>query len=122
MLGIGVRRRIHVLDNAYTGPLVLDLANTLMWICSAKGYFATQTARKIYSAYKKVRKLHTREQQSLFSALHYAYLSHMLVDMYLFCSKKDRLPLRYIRWGITNLLTTESKLPFDQRRFQQLFS
>lgn len=109
-------------DNAYNGPLLLDLANTMMWFCSKNGKFNLQEAQTIYKSYVKVRKLNKQEKRYLFNALHYAFLSHMLIDIYLYVSKTDRLPLSYIKFGIANLLETEKNLSITHKQFNHIFN
>ncbi|MBU1036522.1 homoserine kinase [Patescibacteria group bacterium] len=107
-------------DNSYNGPLVLDLANTMMWYCSKEGNFNLKRAKIIYDSYNKIRKLTTIEKKYLFKALHFAFLSHVLVDIYFLALKK--LPQSYINWGLKNLLLTEKNLKISKQKFSKIFN
>ncbi len=109
-------------DNSYNGPLVLDLANTLMWYCSRQGVFDMKKARIIYRAYAKVRKLSHTERNALFDTLHYAFLTHVLADIYLEFSKDYpmiRIPESYMLWEVDNLLASQQNLKITKREFQK---
>lgn len=105
-------------DNSYNGPLILDLANTLMWYCSNSGIFNVKKARIIFAGYKQTRQLTKQEKYYLYDALQFAFLSHMLIDIYYM--QKD-LPRQYILWGLKNLLKTQKQLAVSKRQFQLLF-
>jgi len=108
-------------DNSYIGPLILDLANTLMWFCSKNGKFNFKKAKIIFEGYTKKRKISPREKKYFYNVFHYVFLSHMLVDIYLLVSKKDRLNQKYIYWGIDNLLKTEKNIKLSQKEFNIIF-
>ncbi|MBU4369327.1 phosphotransferase [Patescibacteria group bacterium] len=108
-------------DNSYNGPLIFDLANTIMWFCSKGGNFDFEKAILIFSGYIKKRKLLSIEKRFFYKALHYSFLSHMLVDIYLLVSKKDRLSHKYIIWGIENLLETQKNLNLLENDFNKMF-
>ncbi|MFA6098041.1 MAG: phosphotransferase [Patescibacteria group bacterium] len=103
-------------DNSYNGPLVLDLANTIMWFCSKNGRFNLKAALIIFRSYQSVRALNQSEKRNFIKVLHFAFLSHILVDMYHLALGK--LPLGYIRWGIKNLLLTEKDLKVTDKDFK----
>lgn len=107
-------------DNSYNGPLVLDLANTMMWFCSEEGKFDVKNAFAIYQGYRSIRKLNSQEKEYLFEALHFAFLSHMLVDIYFLAL--DKLPLSYIKWGMANLCETEKNLTLTKEEFKSIFN
>jgi homoserine kinase type II len=112
-------------DNSYNGPLILDLAATLMWFCSEKGKFNFPRAKIIYNAYNRARKLRSSELKAFFKAFHYAFLSHVLADIYLNYSKdfpEIELPESYMIWEIENLLETEKNLKISEREFLKLLS
>jgi homoserine kinase type II len=96
-------------DNSYNGPLVLDLANTIMWYCSKEGEFNMQAAKIIFKSYDKVRRLSGQERRRFVQALRYAQASHVFVNMYWLALKK--LPAWYLRWGIRNIYMTGKNLP-----------
>ncbi|PIR82998.1 hypothetical protein COU19_02955 [Candidatus Kaiserbacteria bacterium CG10_big_fil_rev_8_21_14_0_10_56_12] len=104
-------------DNPYTGPLILDLANTLMWFCSSKGVFDVARARTICRAFVSKRIPTPAEKAALFDAYHYAVLSHVLMDIYLEYSKdypSIRIPESYMLWGVDNLLSAEQRFPLTR--------
>lgn len=96
-------------DNSHNGPLILDLANTIMWYCSKEGSFNMPAARIIFKAYDKARRLTGQERRHFVRALKYAQASHVFVNMYWLTLGK--LPAWYMRWGIRNLFATSSHLP-----------
>jgi homoserine kinase type II len=106
-------------DNSYNGPLIFDLADTLAWFCSKKGNFNINEAKKIYQGYKSVRKLTTKEQQTLFDALHKVLCAIVLCGIDYLNHKK--LPEKYIIWLIDNLLETEKNLKLTREQFQKIF-
>ena len=105
-------------DNSYIGPLVFDLAHTMAWFCSKKGKFDARKAKAIYKGYISVRRLALKEERSLFDALHYSFLSHVLIDIYFLALGK--LPKSYILWGIDNLLAAEKNLAFTRAEFKKM--
>jgi len=107
-------------DNSYNGPLVLDLANTMMWFCSKDGKFDLDNAFVIYQGYKQIRKPTKQEKECLFEALHFAFFSHMMVDFYYLAL--DKLPLWYIKWGMANLCETEKNLNLTKEEFKSIFN
>ena len=106
-------------DNSYNGPLIFDLADTLMWFCSKKGKFDMEGAKVIYKGYTSVRKLTIREQQSLFNALHRVFCAIILCGIDYLNHKK--LPEKYIVWTIDNLLETQKNLKITKGEFQEIF-
>ncbi|MFH0829246.1 MAG: phosphotransferase [Candidatus Kerfeldbacteria bacterium] len=118
----GRLRGIIDFDNAYLGPILLDLANTMMWFCSRRGRFDLEGSLAIAQAYNAVRPLGALERRSLFKAVHYAAVSHVLVDIDMMLHGRHRLPLSYIRWGIKNLLETERRLSFTHEEFDGMLA
>jgi homoserine kinase type II len=107
-------------DNSYIGPLILDLANTLMWYCSTPNKFDLIKAKNLYKSYQKIRKLNSLEKCYLYEALHFIYLAHTFVDIYWLSLKK--LPKKYIIWGIDNLLSAEKNLKISKQEFLKIFN
>jgi homoserine kinase type II len=102
-------------DNSYIGPLVFDLADTLMWFCSKGGLFDTMRAKAIYKGYESARKLNPPEREALFDALHNVYLAISLCGVDYLAQKK--LPERFVVWVIDNLLETEKNFQFTKEEF-----
>jgi homoserine kinase type II len=105
-------------DNSYIGPLVLDLANTVMWFSSKEGEFDTSAAKTIFDGYASQRELPASEKESFCDTLHYAFLSHMVIDIYYLAL--GLLPEDYILWGIDNLLKTEQNLALRTNELKEL--
>jgi len=111
-------------DNSYTGPLLLDLANTLMWWCSHNGRFDFRKARIIYKAYTKERPLSGAERAAFFTVFHYNILSHFIVNPYVHHSKDFptlRIPQDYMLWEVKHLLATQRNLHISKEKFATLF-
>lgn len=107
-------------DNAYEGPLLFDLAHTMAWLCRFEGKtFDLSKARMLYLGYKEQRVLDAEEKNSLFEAVHYAFLSHVLVDIVLLA--EDELPKKYIIGSIDTLLEAERKLTISKEEFNKKF-
>ena len=106
-------------DNSYNGPLLLDLANTMMWFCSKRGQLDTKKTLTIFRGYQRARKNSGQEKKFLFEAIHFVTLSHILVDFYFFALKA--LPISYIRWSIGNLLKAEKNLKLSKGAFTLMY-
>lgn len=107
-------------DNSYNGPLVFDLAHTLMWFCARKGNFDFAKTKIVYDAYNRVRHLNKAERDNMSRALHYSCLSHSFIDVYFQIHRKE-LSLEYVYWGIDNLLPAHKHLLKNEARFKKIF-
>lgn len=96
-------------DNAYNGPLIFDLADTLMWYCSDRGKFRMERAKSIYQGYVGVRTLSALERDLILTALHQVFMGIGVCGMELLAKKT--LPEDFIIWVIENLVWAERTLP-----------
>lgn len=108
-------------DNSYNGPLLLDLASTIMWFCSKEGKFDIIKAREIYLAYKKVRKITKLEREYFFETLHHTYLSHVLMNYYFLATGFCIPPMGYLKWEMADFLETEKNLSIPKDKFKSIF-
>jgi len=106
-------------DNAYPGPLVFDLADTLMWFSIKNGMFNLNDAKIIVKGYKRVRILSKQEYESLFNAIHYVILGLALCGLDFLAQKK--LPEYFVVWCFENLLEAEKNLKITKKEFQEMF-
>lgn len=107
-------------DNSYNGPLVFDLAHTLMWFCARNGKFDFTKTKTVYNAYNKIRRLTKTEKANMLRALHYSCLSHSFIDIYFQIHRKE-LSLAYVYWGIDNLLPAHKYLLKNEAKFKKIF-
>lgn len=107
-------------DNSYNGPLVLDLAKAMQWFATKNGTFYIKRARLIYQGYITQRKLSKLEEQWLFSAIHFSFLSHVFVDTYYLAKHEMGLPKRYIIWLIKNMIRAEKHFALDPETFKEM--
>lgn len=103
-------------DNSYNGPLIFDLADTLMWFCSRRGTFDMEGAKKIYQGYQGARKLNMQERNLLLTALHRVFCGITLCGIDLL--NKKTLPKDLVVWVIDNLLEAEKNLKMTNEQSQ----
>jgi len=103
-------------DNSYNGPLIFDLADTLMWFCSRRGRFDMEDAKKVYQGYQSARKLNAQESSLLLTALHRVFCGITLCGIDLLNQKT--LPKELVVWVIDNLLEAEKNLTISKQQFQ----
>lgn len=122
-------------DNSLFGPLIFDLAITMMWFCSRAGKFYFNKAVIIYRTYNKVRKISKLEKNNLFKALHLCLLGHILAAYYHlvislrpFDNKKGEWYIKnvvglrgHIKWLINNFLETEKRFTISKSEFRKFF-
>ena len=70
-------------DNAYRGPLLLDLAKSMVWFGLDRNHFSVKNARDIYRGYVSSQKLTMLEYKELYRMLKFAFASHLYVDFYM---------------------------------------
>lgn len=107
-------------DNAYNGPLIFDLADTVIWFSSKEGRFNKKRARIILRGYQKVRKLNKKEKGNFPKALN--GVVHGLVLHCLDYVSHQKLPEAYGIWVIDNLLETEKGLKFSEAELKKMLS
>lgn len=109
-------------DNAYTGPLVLDLANTIIWNCARSGKIDFTKMKILLSAYQKFRKLTLQEKQQLWSALNFLLASHIYEDMYgyVYGYNSKSLPLSLIDWEMDKLFPAQLQLMTKYDKFKKI--
>jgi len=109
-------------DNFYYGPLVLDIANTIIWNCAREGFVNYNLTDKLLRGYEKNRKLTSKEKKYLWPALNFLFASHIYEDMYgsTFGYNSGKLPQSLIKWELKYLLPAQKKLLADQKKFDKL--
>jgi len=122
-------------DNSYNGPLILDLAITIMWFCSA-GKINLRKALIIYRAYNKIRKFTKLEKEYFFETIHYAHVSVALICFYCYAvnyrgfvikekgfyitNMKTFVP--FMRWIMDNFLEAEKNFSISKEEFRKIFN
>jgi len=96
-------------DNSYIAPLIIDLANTIIWFCAKGSELDTKKTITIIEAYQTARKMSKNEKAYLLKAIHFTYLRNLLRGIEYFAMKKVKKDL--IDWAIDNFLVAEQKLP-----------
>lgn len=98
-------------DNSYIAPLVIDLANTMIWFCARGRRFDMEKAEIIAEAYQDSRRLDAAEKAYLPSAIHFVYLRNLLRGFEYFSLGK--LKKEFIYWAIDEFWEAEQKLPIN---------
>ena len=75
-------------DNAYIGPFILDLAKAMVWFGRSGGNFKHERLRSLYKGYVEARTMTSREYEYLYNAVNFAFLSHIIVDYYMYAIGK----------------------------------
>ena len=96
-------------DNSFVGPLVLDLAKSMVWFGTSKKKFILNDALQVYYGYIKNKPLSKEEFSVLYKAIKFAFLSHIFVDYYMRAIKATSE--EYFEWIINDLY--ESYLSFE---------
>jgi homoserine kinase type II len=96
-------------DNSYNAPLIIDLANTIMWFCADKRGLNIGRSKLLVAAYSKKRKLNKIESKYLPLAVHFVYLRNVLraIEYY----AKGRVSKSWVLWALKDILSLEKKLP-----------
>lgn len=94
----GILSGVIDFDNAYRGPFILDLAKSMVWFgLEAEGTFSLEKASEILRGYVRGRRVTLAEYRELYTAIHYAFLSHIVMDYYMHALQKtDRKYFDYI--------------------------
>lgn len=104
-------------DNSYIGPLVLDLAKTMMWFGLYDKKMNLTYARDIYRGYKSVRKLTALEYEALYKTIMFAYASHLFDVFYMASLKKNTM--RYFRFLMNNLYSSYKNFTVSKQDFYE---
>jgi homoserine kinase type II len=67
-------------DNMHRGVFLVDLAKAMMWFGMKGKTFNLGTARAVLKGYETARPLNPEEKVLLTKALHFAFVSHIVVD------------------------------------------
>jgi len=102
-------------DNAYQGPLILDLGVTMSWYGIADGRVNPTKVKKLYKAYSKARKLNDIEKKNLFNAFHFAILRNSLRALEFLA--QGRLPQRWVHGYLVNYLAAERNFKMSRQEF-----
>lgn len=102
-------------DNAYQGPLILDLAVAMSWHGIVKGRVNLAKVKSLYSAYSKKRKLSSGERKSLFDAFHFAILRNALRALAFLA--QGRLPQKWVYSYLDHYLEAERNFVSTREEF-----
>lgn len=105
-------------DNSYIGPLLLDLAKSMVWFGTRNKRFYADDALQIYRGYVQERKLTKEEYVQLYKAIKFAFLSHIFVDYYMRAMKKTSK--KYFEFIINDLYVAYKTLRMTEREFYKL--
>lgn len=75
-------------DNAYRGPLILDLAKSMVWFGIKNKKFDLVRALEVLKGYQKIRPLSVLERKELHKAVKFAFLSHIFMDYHMYAAGK----------------------------------
>lgn len=81
--------------NCYRGPLLVDIAKTLVWFSLRKDTIDAKLLRSFLTEYERIRPLTQREKTLLPFALRFAAASHIFIDYYTYIH--HIVPLSYLR-------------------------
>jgi len=104
-------------DNSYIGPLVLDLAKTMMWFGLHDKKMNLTYARDIYRGYESARKLTALECKELYKAIMLAYATHLFDVFYMASLKKNTM--RYFRFLMNNLYSSYKNFTVSKQDFYE---
>jgi homoserine kinase type II len=102
-------------DNAYHGPLILDLAVAMSWYGIANGRVDPAKIKSLYSAYSKKRELIYSEKKSLFDAFHLAVLRNALRALAFLA--QGRLPQKWVYSYLDDYLEAERNFVATREEF-----
>ncbi len=83
-------------DNAYIGPLVLDLAKSMVWFGIERKRFRVSYAKDILRGYERIRPLPLSEKNNIYRAVKFAFASHLFIDFYM--NSKGAIPHSYFKF------------------------
>ncbi|OHA15166.1 MAG: hypothetical protein A3G52_03490 [Candidatus Taylorbacteria bacterium RIFCSPLOWO2_12_FULL_43_20] len=75
-------------DNAYVGPLILDVSKSMAWFGSKNRMFDMNKAIHIYHGYQHTRRLTAIEKEEFYKMLRFAFVSHVFMDYYMYATGK----------------------------------
>ena len=107
-------------DNSYIGPLLLDLAKSMVWFGTRNKRFHVNDALNIYYGYIQERKLTEQEHAQLYKAIKFAFLSHIFVDYYMRAMRKTSK--EYFEFIINDLYAAYQTFAMTEGEFYSLFS
>lgn len=99
-------------DNAYLGPLLLDLAKSMVWFGMCHKTFNLEFARDVWEGYEEIRSLEKVEQRDLYRAIRFAFASHLFVDFYMNAIKG--IPKSYFRFLMNEFYPAYKSLPGEE--------
>lgn len=102
-------------DNAYRGPLVLDLGVAMAWYGISHGKFDMERLRILYRAYNARRKLSRIEKEYLYNVFHFAILRNALRAVEFLSRRK--LPTRWVHQFLDTYLGAERNFLLSKDEF-----
>lgn len=105
-------------DNSSFGPLVADLAKSMVWFGLQKNKFNLNQAMNIYQGYIGKKKLTTAEKDSLYKAIKFSFLSHIFVDYYMMA--KGVLTNKYFEFIATDFYQAYKTFNLNEKEFNKV--
>lgn len=102
-------------DNAYIGPLVLDLAKAMVWFGIGNGTFNMRQARDVFEGYEEMKKLEDLEREILYDVVKFAFVSHLFVDFYM--NAIGGIPESYFDYLMKEFYPAYKTLPVEKEAF-----
>lgn len=99
-------------DNCQIGPYILDLAMSIIWICTGKKGLDYKKAQWFLQKYEMFRKLSKIEKRYLFQAITYAYAAQVFVNHYVYA--KGLVTEEHFHFGRTHFLSALRKLSCEK--------
>lgn len=102
-------------DNSYIGPLILDLATSMVWCALVRRRFDLKRAEAVYSGYRRERRLTPLEYRELYRTLRFKFVSHVFVDYegYTYNAVSDE----YLSWLVNVLYWAYRHLAISEKQF-----
>lgn len=105
-------------DNSFIGPFILDLAKSMVWFGTRDKKFHLQDAVHIYQGYIEKRPLNKLEQQEMYKAVKFAFLSHVFVDYYMWAIRATTE--EYFEFIVNDLYAAYKTFTLSKKKFDKL--
>ncbi len=102
-------------DNSYLGPLMLDLATSMVWFGLSGHTFDLAQAAAVYRGYRRKRRLTSLEYQELYRVLRFKFVSHVFIDYEM--RAKKAVSEEYLAWLVNNLYRAYRHLAITEKQF-----
>lgn len=105
-------------DNSYMGPLMLDLATSIVWFGLVGRRIDLSRAAAVYRGYQQKRRLTTLEHRELYRVLRYKFVSHVFADFGGYV--RHAVSKQYLLWLINNLYWVNRHLTISEQQFYRV--